>query len=111
VAKVNVKRGILVDVAALNVREVEFSGLSDMYRLIDCDMVECVSVDAKTDRWVDEEGLLKNDGKGWAVFKGAHSPLKGNVLITGGCDRHGNTMATKMTLEEAASKTTFALRT
>ena len=100
-AKVNVKRGILVDVETLNVREVEFSGLSDMYRLIGCDMVECVAVDAKTDLWVDEEGLLKSDNKPWVIFKGAHSPLKGNVLITGGCDRHGNTMATKMTLEEA----------
>ena len=104
------KRGILVDVAALNVREVEFDSLSDMYRLIDCEMVECVAVDAKTDLWVDEEGLLKEDGKGWVVFKGAHSPLKGNVLITGGVDRHGNTMPSKMTLEEAASKVTFAIR-
>lgn len=105
----NTKRGILIDVAALTVKEVEFSGLQDMYRLIGCDMVECVGVDRKTDLWVDEEGLLKNDGKGFFLFKGAHQPLKGNGLITGGVDEDGNTLGSTMSVEEACHLVTFML--
>lgn len=104
-----VKRGILIDVAALTVKEVEFSGLQDMYRLIDCEMVECASIDVNTDVWVDEEGLLKNDGKGSFLFKGGYQPYKGNGLITGGVDEDGETLPCRMSLEEAASKINFII--
>lgn len=103
------KRGILIDVAKLNVFEVEFDGLDDMYRLIDCDMVECVSLNRNTDLWVDEEGLLKNDGKGFFFYAGREEPLKGNGLITGGVDEDGETLPCTMSLEEAASKVIFAV--
>jgi hypothetical protein len=100
------KRGILIDVAKLTVSEVEFDGLKDMYRLIGCDMVEVVSVAKNADLWVDEEGLLKDDGKGSFRF-GNGSWLKGNGLLTGATGQHGQTLPSKMTLAEAMDKVIF----
>jgi hypothetical protein len=103
------KRGILVDVAKLTVREVQFNGLKDMYRLIDCDMVECVSYGKDLDVWVDEEGLLKNDGKGFFMLPSYPQPFKGNGLLTGGVDENGETVSCTMSLEDAAKLITFGV--
>jgi hypothetical protein len=103
------KRGILVDVAKLTVREVQFNGLKDMYRLIDCDLVECVSYGKDLDVWVDEEGLLKNDGKGFFMLPSYPQPLKGNGLLTGGVDEDGETVSCTMSLEDAAKLITFGV--
>lgn len=103
------KRGILIDVDKLNVREVQFDGLKDMYKLIDCDMVECVPYGRNLDVWVDEEGLLKNDGKGYFMLPSYPQPLKGNGLLTGGVDEDGETKPCTLTLKEAAEMITFGL--
>lgn len=104
------KRGVLIDVAKMDVREVEFDGLDTMYKLIDCDMVECVSISRNEDLWLDEEGLMKNDGKGHFYYKGHLSQaFKGNGLVTGGVDANGNTKACKLSVEEIRNKVIFAL--
>jgi hypothetical protein len=85
------KTGILVDVTNKTVTKVEFDGIKDMYRLIDCEMFECVGLKKDLDAWVDEEGLLKDDGKDFVQVRGYDQPLKGNVLFTGGVDGDGAT--------------------
>lgn len=101
------KRGILIDVVNKTLREVEFKNLIDMYRLIDCDIVECVSYGKDADVWVDEEGLLKNDDKGFFMLHTYPQPIKGNGLITGGCDDEGSTKSSTMSLEDAAKIVKF----
>jgi hypothetical protein len=101
------KRGILIDVMSKEVREVEFDSLKDMYRLIDCELVECVAWGCDLDIWVDEEGLLKNDNKGFFSVPTYPEPFKGNGLLTGGCDEDGRTKSCTMPLEDARKMVKF----
>jgi hypothetical protein len=101
------KRGILIDVENRVIREVEFDGLKDMYRLIDCDLVECVSYGRDLDIWVDEEGLLKDNDKGFFMVPSYPQPLKGNGLLTGGVDAEGKTLPCKLSLDDAEKMVKF----
>lgn len=43
------------------VKKKEGVSFNDLYALIDCDMVELISMPRNIDLWVDEEGLLKEN--------------------------------------------------
>ena len=43
------------------VKKKEGVSFDDLYALIDCDMVELISMPHNIDLWVDEEGLLKEN--------------------------------------------------
>ena len=80
---------------------IPLGDLRTMYELIDCDCVDCVeSAHGKITLWCDDEGLLKpnyaidvtdllEDGVDRFM---SDVVLAGNLLVTGGADRNGNTM-------------------
>lgn len=78
------KKGVLIDVEKKEFRPVEHDGLQDMYRLIGCGTIDCVSLgESNGNRLVlivDDEGLLKNKTKGM-MLSGSSQPIMGNGLV------------------------------
>ncbi len=80
--------GFLIDPLAQQISQVWINtadrhGLTDMYKVLDCDMVEPVYLNAEEDTlWVDEEGLLKNP-QYFFYIEGLHQPMAGRGLVLG----------------------------
>lgn len=56
--------------------------LEDMYKLLNCNMVELVRLDNNIDAWVDEEGLLKSNNPVHEFSIGGNEvSLAGRVLF------------------------------
>ena len=103
-------RGILINAKANTVTEVETTGeLADLYRLVECSLVQTVAVEATTfsatphDLWVDEEGLL-SDPEFFFVWDG--NPIAGNGLLLG-TSEDGDCIACDIPLDAIKQIVTF----
>ena len=101
------KRGILIDVVNEQVVEVEWKNLRDVYKLLNCSLVEHVSIDEVNGVYVDEEGLLKLtlDSKFFRM-NGYPQPLSGNGLVVGTND-YGESVDTTLSVEDVKGMVTF----
>lgn len=80
--------------------------LDDMYKELECNLVEVVYLENGDLLWVDEEGWLKEP---IGVFKyGDLNPMSGHALIIGD-DGEGGHADCKTTLQEAVDKVRFAI--
>lgn len=72
-------KAFLINPKANTISQVETDGgLADMYRLLDCSLVDVVSdVIPGHDLWIDDEGLLFEDEAPHGLF---HSRLTGQML-------------------------------
>lgn len=76
-------KGILIDSTNRTITEVEFvPKLESYYRLIGCDLIDCVQYDEHHDVVVDDEGLLKEPTNFFKIdsYDGL---LAGNGIIVG----------------------------
>jgi hypothetical protein len=95
-------RAILIDVAALDLREIELpkgKRLEAMQAAVGRKIELAVQLPNGDDVFVDEEGLFKQPKTGWFTVRGAHQPFAGNGLVVGH-DGRGNTIAAKISLDE-----------
>ena len=98
--------GILIDAKNRTLKIVRISGLEDMYREMEVDLVTIgTHIDDKNSIFVDDEGLLKNP-EHFFFWEGAHQPFAGNGLILA-ADDEGETISTTITGKEAQEKITF----
>lgn len=98
--------GILAVNPADAVREIEIEGgLASIYQALSHELhpVDCIDAvylnEASDCVYVDDNGLFANAGR-FFLWKGYPQPLAGRGLIVG-TDDEGNTVAPRMTLDEA----------
>jgi hypothetical protein len=101
VIKADNMRLLKIDPQAQTVEAVETTGtLHDMYRLIDCRMIDvCARQDNGDSLTVDDEALYVEPQPAAFSFNG-YGPVHGVALLTG-TDEEGGTEEPAMTLEEA----------
>lgn len=100
-------RAILIDPVNKTVSEVEHNGdYRDIYRHIECDCFTVVGIDDVDSVFIDDEGLLKDEPGPFFALKGYPQPLAGKGLILG-CDEDGETIAARMSLDEARAMVSF----
>jgi hypothetical protein len=100
-------RAILINAKEKTIKEVELEKptLQSMYKLIDCELVDCVRLDDQNDLWVDDEGLNK-EPEHFFEFTGTHQPFAGNGLIASHTDS-GETVGTDMPFEKVKESVRF----
>lgn len=83
-------------------KEEEVGTIEDYYRLLDCHTFDIVQLDNNVDIYIDDEGLYVANQIITPVvsFRGA-IPIAGNIVITGGADREGDTLPVSITMEQA----------
>lgn len=106
-------KALLIDVTTRTVREVEYSNLSDMHRLIG-GYIEAVGAPGLSDDtlYVDEEGTFKVKD-GFFKVDGYEQPLAGNGLLVGLEYENGDEVGTfppATTLAELQAKVRFLTR-
>lgn len=78
------KKGLLIDVEKKEFRPVEYDGLEDMYGLLGCSTIDCITLGERMGVRlvcvVDDEGLLKERTKGFLI-DGSGQPIMGNGLL------------------------------
>jgi hypothetical protein len=99
-------KGLLINPLAKEIIEVESDGsLEDMYRQLECNMVETIELDNGDTAWVDESGWIEYKDRGGvcypSVTRGHFFELAGPVLILGTNLATGEPKNCKMTLKEA----------
>jgi hypothetical protein len=105
-------RAILIDVKSKEVKYVELnkkqgSYLDSIYKLIDCEMIEGVGIDAKHTLYVDEDGIFNiKDKPDLFLFDGYPQYLVGNGLIIA-YDKNGDNIPIELSLEQIAEKVLF----
>lgn len=94
-------RAIKIDPRTRTVEAVETpAGLDDLYRLIECDIVEAVKLGKGQMLWVDEEGLMRKEIKPFFAFRGYEDkPLCGVGLILG-ADEYGDNTDTTLSVPD-----------
>jgi hypothetical protein len=104
-------KAILIDAKNREVKEVEIKGdLESWYEAIGCGMVECaLYFDNHDSIMVDEEGLFNDQCDEFFFVKGGHQPFAGNGLVVG-TDNMGESVSTKITVDEVKSKVKFMNR-
>lgn len=104
-------RAIVIDAWSNDVREVtivdEASMLEQMYELIGCSTVECVSLPGGNDLWVDEEGLLFLTENSRFFTYGQVMPIHGRGIILGLDRKTGESKSTKLKLEDVTDGVDF----
>lgn len=104
-------KGILIDVYNENVRQVEVDDrevLKSMYKHINCQLVDRVSINSHDDIWVDDEGLLcLTEESKFFTYKGYNGVLSGNGLILGVNHRNGESVDPCITVDEVRAKVKF----
>ena len=101
-------KAIFIDAKNKEVKEVEIKGdLQSWYETIGCGMVECaLYFDEHDSIMVDEEGLFNDQCNDFFFVKGGHQPFAGNGLVVG-TDENGESVSTKISLDEVKSKVKF----
>jgi hypothetical protein len=101
-------KAIFIDSKNREVKEVEIKGdLQSWYETIGCGMVECaLYFDDHDSIMVDEEGLFHSECNEFFFVKGGHQPFAGNGLVVG-TDENGESVSTKISLDEVKSKVKF----
>lgn len=104
-------RGILIDAWSNDVREItiidEANTLQEMYELIGCSTVECVSLPGGNDLWVDEEGLLFLTENSRFFTYGQVMPIHGRGIILGLDRKTGECKSTNLKLEDVTDSVDF----
>lgn len=102
-------KAILIDTVNRVVSEVEIErdGLASVYKLIgnDCRTVEAPRINQLEDSAYSDEDVYGKVIGGWALPTFSY-PLRGNSVLVN-VDRHGNTIAPKVTAAEIASSIRF----
>jgi len=102
------KKGILIDVKAETITEVEVGDYKDIQKKIGCDLFDVVRVDNKNDLYVDDEGLLHVDKDSkFFGFKGNNMKLGGNGLVLGINHNTGDSKSTTLTVEYLKERIEF----
>ena len=96
-------QAFLIDPFACAVTAVEYDGdYRSIYRLIDAELFDAVSVDGRgTTLFVDDEGLAR-DWQRFFIHAGYPQPLAGKALVLG-TNRAGGSVAPGVTLEQVAA--------
>ncbi|MEU3071436.1 DUF3846 domain-containing protein [Streptomyces sp. NPDC006906] len=87
--------------------------LETLYRAIDCNAVDAVDISSTLTMWLNDEGLITESlvNRSATILYALHNePTQhyvGNVVITGGTDRHGETLG--LTKDSIASLVEFHL--
>ncbi|MEU8701679.1 DUF3846 domain-containing protein [Streptomyces sp. NPDC048680] len=87
--------------------------LNILYTGIGCTAVDAVDVSPTLTMWIDDEGLINGSPVNrpatilYAINKEPHQHYHGNVVITGGTDRHGETLG--LTEDQVTSLVEFHL--
>ena len=100
-------KAILIDVKTQEIKEVEHDNtLQNIYDLIDCRLIDIVSIDDVNSIFVDDEGILKDNL--YFEYSGSENVFKlaGNGLILGVYDV-GNSISPTLTIEDVKSKESF----
>lgn len=74
---------ILIDAKARSVTAVQFDVDGDHLALVDCNLVEAITLPNGDTGWVDEEGLLTNPQDFFEMPEHYPQPIAGRCLITG----------------------------
>jgi hypothetical protein len=106
-------KAIFLDAVNRTITEVEINpknSLTDMYKLIGCQLVERVGLDDKNDLWVDEEGLL-GDPQNFILLKldDGIFAFAGSAIILSHNGK-GKSIATNWTIEDAKAMFDFGDR-
>lgn len=75
-----------------------------LYSKIGTDRVDVVSITSRLDMWLDDEGagtkpLAEYATRLYGRYQPIHQPYFGTVVLTGGANRHGDTLG--LTLDQA----------
>ena len=106
-------KGILINVENGTIENVmvdieDGNHLKSMYKHIKCDLVELIRLPNDNDLWVNEEGLVAiSDDTKFFRFEDAVFPICGNGLLLGSNPENGETIDTKLTIEEVKGKVKF----
>ena len=102
------KKGILIDVKAETITEVEVGDYKDIQKKVGCNLFDVVQVDDKNDIYVDDEGLLSVDKDSkFFGFKGNRMKLGGNGLVLGINHNTGDSKSTTLTVEYLKERIEF----
>ncbi|MEV5162843.1 DUF3846 domain-containing protein [Streptomyces sp. NPDC053728] len=72
--------------------------LNTLYRTISCQNIDAVDITDQLTMWLDDEGLINGAPLNraatllYAAHRPPHQHYYGHAVITGGTDRHGNTL-------------------
>ncbi|MGP3749826.1 DUF3846 domain-containing protein [Streptomyces sp. IBSNAI001] len=72
--------------------------LNTLYRAISCQNIDAVDITDQLTMWLDDEGLINGAPLNraatllYATHRPPHQHYHGRAVITGGTDRHGNTL-------------------
>ncbi|MEU3708363.1 DUF3846 domain-containing protein [Streptomyces anulatus] len=72
--------------------------LGALYRAIGCQNIDAVDITTELTMWLDDEGLINGSAVNrsatllYAAHRPPHQRYHGDAVITGGTDRHGNTL-------------------
>ena len=100
-------KAILIDVKTQEIKEVECgNNLQNIYDLIDCRLIDIVSIDDVNSIFVDDEGILKDNL--YFEYSGSENVFKlaGNGLVLG-VDDEGNSISPTLTIEDVKGKVNF----
>ena len=104
-------KAILIDARAKEVRAVDVDkskGIKPIYDHVKCETFTCVILEGEETLYVDDEGLINGTDVGF-VLSCYQEPLMGNGLILG-TDEMGESVDTKLTVEEVRSWVIFKTR-
>lgn len=88
-------------------------GLQTLYAAIDCRTVDAVDLSDQLTMWIDDEGVINGSPVNraatllYAAHRPPHQHYYGHAVITGGTDRHGNTLG--LTQDQATALIEFHL--
>ena len=106
------KKGILIDIEKQEIREVEVGGLESKQGYVGgLIQIAFETEDEKNVIFVDEEGLLKNNDKGFFLVEGGHQPFKGSGIVCGFDPETGDDADISLTVEEVTEMVTFKSQT
>jgi hypothetical protein len=100
-------RYIFIDCENKLVKEIYLDeGLTPIYELLKCELVEAVYVDTHNHLFVDEEGLFKvNDNSNFFVYDN-NTPIIGSGIVTAH-NEEGETIDTNLLVEDITNKVKF----
>lgn len=98
-------KAILIDPFTKTVSEVKHNGnYQEIYKFIKADCFDVVRISEHEAIYVDDEGLYRQEK--FFAWDGYPQPLAGRGLVLGS-DDEGNSVSTKLTLDEVRSKVTW----
>ena len=102
------KKAVYFDATTGEFHDLQYEGLDDIYKIIDCNLVEiALELGSGDVVFVDEEGWL---GQPSHVFKMmGQGPVAGHAVIVGPTDSEGNTLDVTMTAKEFEESLEFQI--